>query len=244
MFHRSLKILTFIFCIFLCVSKTAYSEIVKDFKVSGNQRVSNETIILFSEISINDKIDSLILNRSLKNLYNTNFFEDVSIKINNNILVIKVKENPIIEKINYDGIKSKRIIELIKKNTILKSRSSYNVSYLKKDEESIKVALKDLGYYFPNVDTYVENLNDNKVNITYQLELGEKAKIKKISFIGDKKFKDKKLKSIIVSEETKFWKFVTNKKFVNERVISLDKRLLKNFYLNRGYYDVNKFFFC
>ena len=96
-----------------------------------------------------------------------------------------------------------------------------------------------MGYYFPNVDTYVENLNDNKVNITYQLELGEKAKIKKISFIGDKKFKDKKLKSIIVSEETKFWKFVTNKKFVNERVISLDKRLLKNFYLNRGYYDVS-----
>ena len=91
MFHRSLKILTFIFCIFLCVSKTAYSEIVKDFKVSGNQRVSNETIILFSEISINDKIDSLILNRSLKNLYNTNFFEDVSIKINNNILVIIIR---------------------------------------------------------------------------------------------------------------------------------------------------------
>ena len=68
--------------------------------------------------------------------------------------------------------------------------------------------------------------------------LGVKAKIKKITFIGDKKFKDKKLKSVIVSEESRFWKFVTSKKFVNERIISLDKRLLKNFYLNRGYYDV------
>ena len=81
-------------------------------------------------------------------------------------------------------------------------------------------------------------MNNNSINITYDIDLGEKAKISKISFIGDKKFKDKKLKSIIVSEENKFWKFITNKKYVNESIINLDKRLLKNFYLNRGFYDV------
>ena len=66
----------------------------------------------------------------------------------------------------------------------------------------------------------------------------EKRKIKKISFIGDKKFKDKKLKSVIVSEEYKFWKFVTGKKYLNENIISLDLRLLKNFYLNKGFYNI------
>ena len=98
--------------------------------------------------------------------------------------------------------------------------------------------MKDLGYYFPSINTYVENLTDNKVSITYQIDLGNKAIVNKITFIGDKKFKDRKLKSIIVTEENKFWKFITNKKFVNERIIDLDKRLLKNFYLNKGYYDV------
>ena len=69
------------------------------------------------------------------------------------------------------------------------------------------------------------------------IDLGEKAKIKKITFSGDKVFKDRKLKGIIISEEYKFWKFISGKKFLNEDMISLDERLLKNFYRNKGYYN-------
>ena len=76
------------------------------------------------------------------------------------------------------------------------------------------------------------------VNIKYKVDLGNKAKIRKITFLGDKKFKNKRLKSIIVSEEYKFWKFISSKKFLNEDLIQIDKRLLKNFYLNKGYYNV------
>ena len=236
---KSLRFFFIFFCLFfISENKIAFSEIVKDIQVVGNDRISNETIIMFSEIAIDEDIDSTKINRILKNLYKTNFFKDVLVKIENNILEIKIEENPIIEKIDYIGIKSNRIKKLILENSKLKSRSSYNELVLKKDEESIKSVLKELGYYFPIINIYVEDKSDNKVNITYNLDLGEKAKIKKISFIGDKKFKDKKLKSIIISEESKFWKFITNKKFVNQRVISLDKRLLKNFYLNKGYYDV------
>ena len=72
----------------------------------------------------------------------------------------------------------------------------------------------------------------------YNIDIGEKARIEKISFIGDKKFKDKKLKSVIITEEYKFWKFITGKKFLNESLIELDLRLLKNFFLNKGYYNV------
>ena len=238
MIFKLIKILFIsIFCFFI-TTKIVFSEIVKDFNIIGNDRISDQTIKMFSEISINEDIDSSKLNLILKNLYNTNFFENISVRLENNVLEIKVVENPIIEKINYDGIKSKRINELIRKKTILKSRSSYNEFLLKKDIENIKSVLKELGYYFPEINTYIEKKNDNKINVKYKFDLGSKSKIKKISFIGDKKYKDKKLKSIIVSEESKFWKFVTNKKYVNERLISLDTRLLKNFYLNKGFYDV------
>ncbi len=218
--------------------KLSFAEIVKDIKILGNDRISKETIRMFSEVEINDDLDANRLNKTLKNLYESEFFENVSLKLNNNILIIEVKENPIIQNINFEGIKAKRIKKIISDNTKLKSRSSYNEIILKNDKANIKLALKDLGYYFPTINTYLEKLDGNKINLTYEIDLGDKAKINKISFIGDKKFKDKKLKSIIVSEENKFWKFITNKKFVNESVISLDKRLLKNFYLNKGYFNV------
>ena len=98
--------------------------------------------------------------------------------------------------------------------------------------------LKQRGYFFSEVDVIVENLSDNKINLIYNVEIGEKAKIKKISFIGNKIFKDRKLRSVIVSEEYKFWKFISGKKFLNQNLINLDERLLRNFYLNRGFYDV------
>ena len=221
------------------INRLSFSEVVNDIKIIGNDRISKETIILFSEVSINENLDSLKLNETLKKLYETNFFENITVKIVNNILEIIVKENPIIDKLTFDGIKAARIIELIKKNTILKTRSSYDELILKKDEENIRSILKELGYYFPEINTYVEKTKNNTVNVIYKINLGEKAKIKKITFIGDKKIKDKKLKSLIVSEESKFWKFITNKKFINETMISLDKRLLKNYYLSKGYYDVS-----
>ncbi len=76
------------------------------------------------------------------------------------------------------------------------------------------------------------------ISINYKIDLGEKSKIGKISFIGDKIFKNRKLRSIIISEEYKFWKFISGKKFLQEELIEMDKRLLKNFYLNKGYYNV------
>ena len=231
-----LSIVNIILILFLF--KSAYSEIINEIKIFGNDRISKETILMFSDIKDKENLDSENLNKILKNLYNTNFFKDVSLKIQNNILLINVIENPIIQSIKYEGIKAKKIKDLISNNTNLKSRSSYDEFILNKDKEKIQLLLKELGYYFPEINIFTEELDDNKINLTYEIKLGDKAKIKKISFIGDKKFKDKKLKSIIVSEENKFWKFITNKKFVNENIISLDKRLLKNFYLNKGYYDV------
>ena len=214
------------------------SEIIDTIKVEGNERISSETIEMFAGVSSGDDLSESDLNEVLKKLYNTNFFDIVLVKVINKTLLIRVEENPIIQNINYEGIKSSKILEDLKKNAILKSRSSFNKVILEKDQKKIKSLLKDMGYYFSDIEILIEELNDNKINLTYNISLGEKAKIQKISFIGDKIFKDKKLKNVILSEEYKPWKFLSGKKYLNESMINYDQRLLKNFYLNKGYYNV------
>ena len=223
---------------FLLVSSLALAEVVKKIEVIGNNRISSETIKSFSPIKINDDINENNINTSLKSLYESNFFKNVNIKFIQNVLIIEVDENPIIQNLNLEGVKSQRIRDNIFNNLSLKQRGSFFEKNLNKDINTIKNVAKDLGYYFTNVNVIQENLDDNKVNITFNVDLGEKAKIKKISFIGDKIYKDSKLKNIIVSEEYKFWKFISGKKYLSEKLNKLDLRLLKNFYLNKGYYNV------
>jgi len=223
---------------FALFTSHSLSEKINKINVIGNERISEETILMFSSVSINDDLDNKILNDVIINLYETEFFQDVSVKFKNNTLEIFVVENPLIENIEYTGLKSEKLKSNITKNLKLKSRSSYNELTLKKDKDLILTNLKNLGYHFSTVDVYVKNLNDNKVEITYDIFLGNKAKIKKISFIGDKVFKDNELKRIIISEEYKFWKFISWKKYLNSNLVDFDKRLLRNFYLNNGYYDV------
>ncbi len=225
--------------IFLIISNVSLAEIVKKIEVIGNVRISSETIKSFSSIKINDDIDENTINASLKSLYESNFFENVNIKFKQNTLIIEVVENPIIQNLNLDGVKSQRIRDNIFNNLNLKPRGSFFEKNLIKDIDLIKSLSKDLGYYFAKVDATKEIIDDNKVNITFKVDLGEKAKINKISFIGDKIYKDSKLRSVIVSEEYKFWKFISGKKYLNEKLNKLDLRLLKNFYLNKGYYNVD-----
>ncbi len=232
------KINCLLILFFLGVNSISKSEIIEKIVVEGNSRISPDTIKMFSGVFIKDDITENDVNKILKKIYDSNFFESVSVNIENNNLIIQVKENPIIQNIDYNGIKSSEILEELKKNVVLKSRSSFNEIILKKDKDIINNFLKKLGYYFSEIDISIEDLQDNKINLIYNISLGEKAKIKKISFIGNKIFKDKKLKAVILSEEFKAWKFLSGKKYLNESMINFDRRLLKNFYLNKGYYNV------
>ena len=213
--------------------------IVDNIKVKGNDRISEETVILFGEISKGTNYDNNGLNKILKNLYNTNYFEDVNLKIESNTLIITIKEYPIIQNIIYNGVKAKKFLEIISKITSLKEKSSFNNFVLKQDVSLIKNAFKQSGYYFVEVDSSLIKNDNNTVDLTFDIDLGDKAKINKIKFIGDKVFKDRKLRNIIVSEESKPWKILSGKKYLDQQRIALDVRLLKSFFLNNGYYDVD-----
>jgi len=232
-----IKLLILLILFNFTLHKNSLSQTVEEIKILGNQRIPSETILLFSASSISDNFDINKINNILKNLYETNYFEDVNVSIKDDNLIIKVKENPIIENINYKGIKSNSLKQQITKDVQLKPRFSYNEFLLNNDKQRIILSLKNLGYYNPIIDVFVEDLTDNKINLEFNINIGSKAKIKKIRFIGNKIFKDSKLKNIIASEEYKFWKFVSGKKYLNENLVKFDTRLLKNFYRNRGYYN-------
>ena len=236
---KSIKILLkSIFLIFFFLLSHSFSDTLNKIEIIGNDRISDETIKLFINVELKDEINEVKINQILKDLYDTNFFKNISVSFKNQILSIKIEENPIIENIFYEGIKSNRILDIIKKETSIKSRSSYNEIIIKKDELKIQNILKNLGYYNSNIDTLIEQKENNLINITYNIDLGKKSKIKKITFIGNKIFKDKKLQRVISSNEYKFWKFISGRKYLNQNLVSFDERLLRNFYKNNGYYNV------
>ena len=223
---------------FLVFLSFSFIEIIKKIEITGNNRISDETILMFSKVDTGQSVKNNEINLILKDLYNSNFFNNVSVNIEQNTLFINVDEAPLIKDIKITGVKAEKFKKAIRDSLILKSRGSFNDFLLAKEKSTIQSKLKSAGYYFTKVDPFIEILDDNMVSINYKIELGEKSKIGKSSFIGDKIYKDSKLKSVIVSEEYKFWKFISGKKFLREETISIDKRLLKNFYLNKGFYNV------
>ena len=234
-----LKILLKSFILYFFLTTLLFSQIINRIDVFGNKRISKESVIVFSELNTGSEYSENLINSSLKKLYDTNFFEDIDITFNNNKLSINVIENPIIEKLEFTGIKKKSFSEFIKENIYLKERVSFNKFYLNKDISTIQNILETNGYYFSTVKTsLIKNEDLNSVILNIDVNLGEKAKIKNISFIGNKVFKDKKLLEVIASEEHKFWKFISNKVYLNKQLTDLDKRLLENYYRNRGYYNV------
>ena len=222
--------------IFLAFS--AYAKNYNKIIINGNERISNETILVFSKISENKSLDDNLINDILKRLYKSGFFKDVSVKIESNNLTIDVLENPIIQTVFINGIKRKKTEEALYEILSLKNRSSYNSVSIKKDEDAILNYLKEKGFYFSKIVSFFQDLGDNRIDLYYEIELGDKAKISKISFVGDKKFKDSTLRSVILSEEYKFWKFISGKKYLNEDLINYDKRLLNNFYKNKGFFNI------
>ena len=217
----------------------SYSETIKKFNIKGNERVSDETIIMFSNLEIGDNIDQDKLNSALKELYKTNYFKNIFISNSSGNINIDVIENPIIQLVEINGIDDKKILENLKKVTAKQEKYPFIETDVNEKTNLLKNLLKSFGYYFVKLNTSIITNNNNTIDLIYDFELGEIAKIKKIKFIGDKIFRDSTLRNVIVSEEDRFWKFITRNKYLDFNRINLDVSRLENFYKNRGFYNVN-----
>ncbi len=225
--------------IFLLLTSFLQAEIIKDVKVKGNKRLSKESIMVFGQLNLNEDYSQNDLNNILKNIYETNFFKNVNFKVIGSVLEITVSENPIIESIEIKGIKSSNINATLLERLNLKNRMSYVETEFLSDLNLLKNTVKSIGYYFAKVETKsILNENLNSIKLIYDVNLGKRAKISEVEFIGDKNIKDGKLRNIIASEESRFWKFISQSIYLNSERIELDKRLLTNYYKNNGYYNV------
>tara|TARA_B110000503_G_C7170195_1_gene423863 strand:+ start:998 stop:3277 length:2280 start_codon:yes stop_codon:yes gene_type:complete len=232
------KYLFKIFVVLIFVQSPLKSEEFSDILIGGNKRISNQTILLFADVTNEDFLNEDDINLILKKIYQSGFFKDVFVKIENKNLIINVVENPIIQSVFVEGVKNKKTKDLLYESLSLKNRSSFNEFSAINDQSIISKILKEDGYYFSNVTVSRKELGNNMVDLYYNIDLGNKAKIAKIRFIGDKKFKDRTLESILVSEVYQFWKVLSGKKYLNENLIEFDRRLLENFYKNKGFFAV------
>ena len=173
---KNLKIALII--IFLFKFNYSYAEKIKKFEITGNDRISDETIILFSEYNINDDINQSNLNEIIKNLYKTYFFKNIDINFNNNTLFINVSENPLIQSVTFTGIKRTSLTDQIKNIILQKEKSSFVENKIKEDQNRILNSLRVSGYYFSDVSVNVKRNDNNTVDIVYQIDLGKKALIK------------------------------------------------------------------
>ncbi len=214
------------------------ADIINNIIVNNNERISLGTIKTYGKIEIGKDYSEDDLNQILKNLYETKFFKNISLKIDNQVLIIDLIENKLVQTIIIEGIKSSTIKNTILESLIIKEKAPFNESDISKDLSNIKRSLTSEGYYLSNIDSNIIENNNNTVNIVFNIDIGDKSKISIIEFTGDKIFKTKTLNNIITSEENKFWKFISRNKYLNEQKLLLDERLLKKFYLDNGYYDV------
>ena len=236
-YHSSIK--KFILIILLLTHiNTAYSDIIKKIKVEGNDRLATQTIILFSGLNVNDKIDSYDLNDAFKKLYDTDYFKDIKINLDNGLISITVKENPIIQNVIINGVKNKTVLSELNKITKKSEKYPYLINKINEQKNLLINIIRNEGFYYAEIETKIEDNKNNSVNVIYNFDLGKRAKISEIKFTGNKIFKNNKLRNIIVSEESRPWKFLTSNKYLNESRINLDKNLLTNFFKNKGYYNV------
>jgi len=216
------------------------AEILKKVEIQGNSRISSETIKVYGEIELNKDYSNDDINGIIKKLYNTKFFSKISTNFSNNTLRILVEENPIINTIIIDGEKAKKFKKVILDIISLKEKSAYVESDIRNDIEMVRSFYKSLGYYAVEVEAKSQPIgtDDKRLNLIFSIKKGEKYKISKINFIGDKKVKNKRLRDVIASEEHRFWKIISRNVYLNNERIELDKRLLKSYYLGKGYYNV------
>lgn len=219
---------------FLIFTTSSFSEI-KKIDISGNSRV-NSNILESLVDKKNKNIDSIYINNLTKKIYDTDFFSDVKISFNQDILKIVVIENPIVNFFYINGLEEDDLKE-INKIVKLKENIIFSSAKLKNDTENILSYLKSQGYFNSTVDPEVIKIENKQINLIYNINKNQISKIENIFFIGKKFFKDSTLIDVISSKEDSWWKIFTGSAFSEEN-LEYDKILLKNFYKSRGFYDV------
>ncbi len=224
--------------IFFVTYSVSKAEIVKSINITGNNRISSETVKIYGKIETNKDYNEIEINKALNNLYETEFFEDVKISISEGVLNVQLKEYPFVNQLLIIGEKSNNYKKQIEKLIKTKEKRSFIKSNLSNDIETIKSLYSSTGYNAVKIEIKTKELTKDSIDVLIEIDRGEKTKISRIDFIGNNKIKSKRLRDVVASDEHKFWKVLSKNTNFSKNILDLDIRLLENYYKSNGFYDV------
>ena len=210
------------------------SNIITEISVEGSQRVDPATIISYMRLQVGDRYEREKLDESLKSLFSTGYFRDVKFRREGNVLVVEVRENPVINRIAFEG--NNRIKdEILQAELKLKPRLVYTLNKVQTDAERIIELYRRSGRFAAKVEPKLIELDQNRVDIVFEIDEGDRTKVRRIVFIGNKRFSDRQLRSAISTVESRWYKFLTADDIYDPDRVSYDQTLLRNFYLKNGF---------
>ena len=211
-------------------------EAITAIKVTGNQRIEQGTIQSYMLVQPGDRYDADRVDRSLKTLYATGLFKDVSITRDGSALVVKVVENPIINRIAFEG--NHRITDdTLRPLLELRPRAVFTPELAQADRQKILDAYAKRGRFGATVEPKIIRLDSNRVDVVFEINDGTSTLVSRISFVGNHAFGESRLREVISSREEAFYRFLSNSDTYDPARVDFDKELLRRFYLKNGYAD-------
>ncbi len=219
-------------------ARTANEQVstVREIRIEGVQRIEASTVLSYLGVSVGDQVTIDILNQSLKNLYATGLFADVNMRQDRGVLFVIVTENPIINKIAFEGNDEVKDDELLAEIS-LRSRQVFTKTQAQYDVARIYEIYRRSGRFAATVDPKIIQLDQNRVNLVFEISEGGITKIKGIRFVGNEIFSDGALKEELSSQEDRWYKFLSSDDRYDPDRVEYDKELLRQFYLKEGYAD-------
>lgn len=228
------KYLTFLstFLIVPCADAVVLSRI----DVAGNQRMDAESIRILGEVKVGDNVNSEKINNVAKTLQSSGYFEKVDVKLNGNVLKINIVESPIVNMVTIEG-NDEIDTDDLKKEIKTKERDSYDIAEIGADVQRMLVLYQRKGFFGTKISPKKINLENNRVNVVYEIKEGHPTYISDIDFENNKKFNSRTLRGEILSREHAWWRFMTQFDVYDEDRIQYDQQMLHQFYLRNGFLD-------
>ena len=228
---------TCLFALFLSHEVSAADVYVRQIAVKGLERVEPETVGSYLDIKKGQNVSQEKLDSSLKQLYATGLFNDVVFNISpDGTLMIRVMENPIVNKRVFDG-NDKVDDSLLESEVQLAAGSIYNRAKVQEDVQRILEVYKRSGRYAVVVEPKIIRRDQNRVDLIYEIDEGPSAAITKVNFVGNLHYSDEDLAGEIMSKESRWYRIFSSAENYDPEKTNYDKELLRRFYLKRGYAD-------
>jgi outer membrane protein insertion porin family len=216
----------------------ATAQTIGNIIVKGNQRVETETILAYLAIQPGQKFNAELADMSLKSLFATGFFADVQFEQNDDNLIVNVKENPTVNQVLFEGQKS-LTTEKIEKEVQIKPRAWFSVGRVQADKKRLIEVYRRSGHFSTQITPKIIEKPQNRVDLVFEIKEGPKTGIRAINFIGNGQYSDDQLKSVIATQESKWYKFFSSRDNFDPDMFEYDREQLNKHYTNNGYYDFN-----